>query len=131
MRPSKSNASQDESCSFSLSSALVESSKIVPLSAPPVVTVVLLLVPETWCRVVTLGNKPPLGTEVTLRVILASEATLVVLEANFVRLKGAMGIGSHGVSVALLPSYLRMVELVEGAGEGACGVGVVGDMCRV
>lgn len=77
----------------------------------------------------TLGNKPPLGTVVTLRVMLTLEAaTLVVLEANFVRLKGAMRIGSHGESVTLLPSYLRMVELVEGAGERACGVSVLGDL---
>lgn len=83
-RSSKTNASQVESCSFSLSSALVKSRKVVPLSASPGVTVVLLLVPETWCRGMTLGNKPPLGTEVTLRVILTLETTLVVLEANFV-----------------------------------------------
>lgn len=64
----------------------------------------------------TLGNEPPLGTEVTLRVILTSEATaLVVLEAKSVWLEGAMGIRSHGVCVAVLPSYLRVVELVEGA----------------
>lgn len=70
------------------SSALVKSRKIVPLPAPPGVTVVLLLVPETWCCVMTLGNKLPLGTEVTLRVILTSKAaTLVVLEAYFVQLK--------------------------------------------
>lgn len=109
----KKNASQVESCSSSLSSALVKSRKIFPLSAPPGVTVVLLLVPETWCRVVNLGNESPLGTEVTLRVVLTSEAaTLVVLEATFVWLKWAVGVGSHGVGVALLPSYLGVVELV-------------------
>lgn len=42
-----------------------------------------------------------------------------------------MGIGSNVVRVALLPSYLRMVELVEGAGERACGVSVVGDLCSL
>ncbi len=72
----------------SLSSALVQSRWTVPLSAPPRVTVVLLLVPETRCHVMTLGNKPSLGTEVALRVGLTLEATtLVVLEANFVWLK--------------------------------------------
>ena len=80
MRPSKN--------SFSLSSTLVKSRNIVPLFASPGVTAVLLLVPETRCCVVTLGNKPPLRTEVTLRVILTSEATtLVVLEAKSVWLK--------------------------------------------
>lgn len=79
---------QCESFSLSPSSALVQSRKTVPLSASPGVTVVLLLVPETWCCVMTLGNEPPLGTEVTLRVVLTSEAaTLVVLEANFVWLE--------------------------------------------
>ena len=129
MRPSTTNTSDVKSCTFSLSSTLVESRKIVPLSASPGVMVVLLLVPEAWCCVMTLGNKPPLGTEVTLRVVLTSEAaTLVVLEGKFVQLNGAMGIGSHGVSVALLPSYLRVVEPVEGAGERACGVVVLGDL---
>lgn len=80
----------------------------------------------------SLRNEPLLGTEVTLRVVLTSEAaTLVVLEAQFVRLNGAMRIGSHGVSVALLPSYLRVVEPVEGTREGACGVCVVGDLCSL
>lgn len=127
------NPSQVESCSsFSPSSALVQSRKIVPLSAPPGVTVVLLLVPETWCRVMTLGDEPSLGTEVTLRVVLTSEvATLVVLEANFVWLDRAMRVGSHGVDVALMPSNLSVVELVEGAGERACGVGVLGDLCSL
>lgn len=85
----------------------------------------------------TLGNKPPLGTEVTLRVGLtleaaaAAAAALIVLKAKFVWLQRAMGVGSHGVDVALLSSYLRMVKLVEGAGEGACGVGVLGDVCSL
>lgn len=65
----------------------------------------------------TLGNKPSLGTEVSPRMVLTTgAATLVVLEAKFVRLGGAVGIGSHCVSVALLPSYLRVVKLVKGAG---------------
>lgn len=42
-----------------------------------------------------------------------------------------MGIGSQGVDMALLPSYLTMVKLVEGAGERACGVGVLGDLCSL
>lgn len=33
--------------------------------------------------------------------------------------------------MALLPSYLTMVKLVEGAGERACGVGVLGDLCSL
>lgn len=81
----------------------------------------------------TLGNKLPLGTEVTLRVGLTLEAAaaLIVLKAKLVWLQRAMGVGSHGVDVALLTSYLRMVKLVEGAGEGACGVGVLGDVCSL
>ncbi len=86
--PVKTNASQVESCSLSLSSALVKCGRTVPLSASPGVAVVVLLVPETWCCVMTLGNKPSLRTEVTLMVVLALEATtLVVLKANFVWLK--------------------------------------------
>lgn len=78
----------------------------------------------------TLRNKPSLGTEVTLCVVLTlGSAALVVLKAKFIWLKGAMGIGSHGVDMDLLPSYLGMVELVEGAGERARGAGVLGNLC--
>lgn len=86
VRPSKNNARQ-----ASLSSALVKSRKVFLPFAPPGVTVVLLLVPETWCCLMTLGDKALLGTEVTLSLILTLEnATLVLLEANFLRIKGAM-----------------------------------------
>lgn len=124
VRPSKNNARQ-----ASLSSALVKSRKGFLLFAPPGVTVVLLLlVPETWCCLMTLGDKALLGAEVTLSLILTLEnATLVLLEANFLWIKGAMGAGSHGVSVALMSYHLRVVELV----EGACGVCVLGDLCSV
>lgn len=109
---------------FSLLSTLVESRKIVSLSASPGAAVVLLMVPETRCCVLTLRDKLPLGTEVALSVVLTS----VVLEGKFVRLNGAMAIGSHGVRVALLSSYVRVVDPVEGAGEGARGAGVLGHL---
>lgn len=91
----------------------------------------LLLVPGTCCRVVALGNKPPLGTKVTLRMVLALETSILTgLEANFVLLVQPMGVGSEGVAVAvaLLPSYGGMAELMEWAGEWAGGVSVLGDM---
>lgn len=72
----------------------------------------------------------PLGAEVGLRVVLAREgAALVVLEAEFVGLERAVGGGRHGVDVALVPSDLRVVDLVEGAGQGARGV--LGDLRHV
>lgn len=84
----KTSVSRAESRNFSLSSALVKSRKIAPLSAPPHVPVVLLLVPQTGRCVMTLGHEPPLGAEVAVRVVLTLEAAaLVVLEAKFVRLK--------------------------------------------
>lgn len=78
----------------SVSSALVESRSTVSLFASPRVPVVLLLlVPETRCHVLTLGNKTPLGTAATLRVILTSNAaTLVVLEGKLVWLGAALGV---------------------------------------
>lgn len=74
----------------------------------------------------------PLGAEVGLRVVLAREgAALVVLEAEFVGLERAVGGGRHGVHMALVPSDLRVVDLVEGAGQGARGAGVLGDLRHV
>lgn len=109
---------------------MVQSRKAAPLSAPQGVTVVLLLVLQTWYRVMTRGIEPPLGTEVTLRVVLTLEAgALVVLKAEFSWLERAVGIGPHGVDVALLPSYLRMVDMMEGTGKWACRAGMLGDVC--
>lgn len=111
---------------------MVERRKAAPLSAPPGVAVVLLLVLQTWCRVMTRGVKPPLGTEVTLRVALTLKArALVVLKAEFSWLERAVGMGPHGVDVALLPPYLRMVDMVEGTGKWACRAGVLGDVCSL
>lgn len=108
---------------------VVQRRKAAPLPAPPGVTVVLLLVLQTWYWGITWEIKPPLGTEVTLRVVLTLKAgALVVLEAEFTWLQRAMGIGPHGVDVALLPSYLRMVDMMEGTGKRACRAGVLGDM---
>lgn len=109
---------------------VVQRRKAAPLSAPPGVTVVLLLVLQTWYRVVTRGIEPPLGTKVTLRVVLTLKAgALVVLKAEFLGLERAVGIGPHGVDMALLPPDLRMVDMVEGTGERACRAGVLGDVC--
>lgn len=109
---------------------MVQRRKAAPLSAPPGVTVVLLLVLQTWSRVMTRGIEPPLGTKVTLRVVLTLKAgALVVLKAEFRGLERAVGIGPHGVDVALLPPYLRMVDVMEGTGERACRAGMLGDVC--
>lgn len=109
---------------------MVQRWKAAPLSAPPGVAVVLLLVLQTWYRVMTRGTEPPLGTEVTLRVALTLEAgALVVLKAELSWLERAVGIGPHGVGVALLPSYLRVVDMMEGTGKWACRAGVLGDVC--
>lgn len=68
----------------------------------------------------------------SLRVVLTVEdAALVVLKAKFVGLERAVRIGSQGVDVAVVPSYLRVVELVEGAGERTCRGGVLGDLCSL
>lgn len=108
------------------------SSEAVPPPAPPGVSGVLLLALETWCCVLALGDEAPLGTRVTLRVVLGSEAdALVVLEADFVRLEGAVGVGSHGERVALLPPDLRVVQVVQRAGEGARAISVLRDLCRL
>lgn len=115
MRHSTINTGLLRSCSFNLSSALAESRKTVPLFASPSVAVVMLLVPERWRRVMTLWYKPMLGAEVSL-ISTSKATTLVVLEAKVIWLHGAMGTKSHGVVVALLRTYLRVVELVEGAG---------------
>lgn len=54
---------------------------------------------------------------------------MAVLEAELVWLCRAVVAGSHGEAVALLPLYLRVVELVEGAGQGACRVSGLGNVC--
>lgn len=64
-----------------LSSDLVEGRKIVLLSASTAVAAVLLLVPETRCSVMNLGNKSALRTEVTMTLALEVTA-LIVLEAK-------------------------------------------------
>lgn len=61
-----------------------------------------------------------LGTKAAWEVI----GGLVLLEAGFLQLYGAVGPGPHGVSV--LPSYL-----MEGAEEGAHGLSVLGNLCCV
>lgn len=53
---------------------------------------------------------------------------LVVLKAQFTWLERAVGIGPHGVDVALWPSYLRTVDVMEGTGDWACRVGMLGDV---
>lgn len=40
-----------------------------------------------------------------------------------------MRIGPHGVDVALLPSYLRMLDMMEGTGKRACRAGMLGNVC--
>lgn len=45
------------------------------------------------------------------------------------RLDGSLRVGSHDVSVALLPSRQCRVESVDGAGERVGGVAVLGDRC--
>lgn len=109
---------------------MVQRGKAAPLSAPPGVTVVLLLVLQTWCQVVARGIEPPLGTEVTLRVVLTLKAdALVVLKAELAWLERAVGTGPHGVDVALLPSDLRMVDMIERTLKWACRAGMLGDVC--
>lgn len=79
-RPSE--TSWDKYCRCILSSDLVQGRKIVLLFASTGVTAVLLLVPETRCSVMNLGNKSALRTEVN--VTLALEVTaLIVLEDKF------------------------------------------------
>lgn len=75
----------------------------------------------------------PLGAEVGLRVVLTEDqgAALVVLEAEFAGLERALGGGRHGVDVALVPSDLRVVDLVEGAGQGACRAAVLSNLRHV
>lgn len=62
-----------------------------------------------------------LGTKAAWEVI----GRLVLLKARFLQLYGAVGPGPHGVGVSVLPSYLRVVE---GAEEGAHGLGVLGNL---
>lgn len=126
--------------SLCLSSALGEGREAAPLPAPPrgsvVLMLMLLVVSHSWrprCRVTMGCQLLPLGAEVGLRVVLAEDegAALVVLEAEFAGLERALGGGRHGVDVALLPSDLRVVDLVEGAGQGACGASVLRDLRHV
>lgn len=129
VKPLKTNDSQSESCG---SGHVVQRRKAAPLSASPGITVVLLLVLQTWYRVMTRRIEPPLGTEVTLRVVLPLKAgALVVLKAEFSWLDRAVGIGPHGVDVGLLPSYLRMVDMMKWTRKWACRAGMVGDACSL
>lgn len=61
-----------------LSSALVESRKAVPLSAPPGAAVVRAPEAGSWC--VTLGHKLALRTEVVLKGLALQAADLIVLQ---------------------------------------------------
>lgn len=125
--------------SFCLSSALAKGRETAPLPAPPrgsVVLMLLMLVSHSRCPCchVTMGHQLlPLGAEVGLRVVLTEDegAALVVLEAEFAGLERALGGGRQGVDVALVPSDLRVVDLVEGAGQGACRAGVLRDLRNV
>lgn len=81
VKPLKTNNRQSESCG---SGHGVQRRKAAPFSAPPGVTVVLLLVLQTCYQVMTRGTESPLGTEVTLRVVLSLKArALIVLKAEF------------------------------------------------
>lgn len=80
----------------------------------------------------TRGIKLPLGTEVALRVGLSLKAgALVVLKAELTWLQRAVGVGPHCVDVALLPSYLRMRDVMERTGKWACRAGMLGDVCSL
>lgn len=86
------------------------------------------------CRWVSVGHQLlPLGAEVGLRVVLTEDngTALVVLEAKLARLERALRGGRHGVDVALVPSDLRVLDLMEGAGQGARRAGVLGDLRHV
>lgn len=96
----------------------------------------LVVVSHSWrpSRRVNMGQQLlPLGAEVGLRVVLTQDkgAALVVLEAKFAGLEGALGGGRHGVDVALVPSDLRVMDLVEGAGQRACRATVLRDLRHV
>lgn len=123
-----------------LSSALAGDREAAPLPAPPCGSVVLMMLllmlvshSRRPCRRVAMWHQMALGAEVALRVVLTEDkgATLVVLEAKFDRLERALGSGRHGVDVAVVPSDLRVVDLVEGAGQGTRRTGVLGDLRHV
>lgn len=109
---------------------MVQRGEAAPLPAPQGVAAVLLLALRTRRRVGARRVEPPLGAEVTLRVVLPLEAgALVVLKAELAWLQRAVGMGPHGVDVAMLRSRLGAVELMEGTGEWARGAGMLGDVC--